>query len=76
MENAVIRQKLHEYIDCVDDSKLRAMYIILQTDMEQGHGYSDEVIAMLHERRDNHLKGSSSSHTVAETLAFARGRKK
>lgn len=59
MENAAIRQKLHDYIDSVDDNKLQAMYIILQTDMKQSHGYSDAVMTMLHQRRDNHVKGPS-----------------
>lgn len=76
MENAAIRQKLHEYIDSVDDNKLQAMYIILQTDMEQSSIYDDAEMAMLHQRRDNHLKSSSKSYTVAETLAYARGRRK
>jgi hypothetical protein len=76
MENAAIRQKLHDYIDSVDESKLQAMYIILQTDMEQEYSYSDEVIAELHQRRDNHVKGVSASYTVAETLDFVRGQRK
>jgi hypothetical protein len=76
MENAAIRQKLHDYIDSVDESKLQAMYIILQTDMEHVHSYGDAAMVMLHQRRNNHLKGSSKSYTVAETLAYARGRRK
>lgn len=76
MENAAIRQRLHDYIDSVDENKLQAMYVILQTDIEHTHSYSDVTMAMLHQRRDNHLNGGSKSYTVAQTLAFARGRGK
>ena len=76
MENAAIRQKLHEYIDIVDENKLQAMYIILQTDMEQNPVYDDALITMLHQRRDNHLSGTSKSFTVNETLAYARSPRK
>lgn len=76
MENAAIRQKLHAYIDIVDENKLQAMYIILQTDMEQSPVYDDAVMSMLHQRRDSHLNGASKSYTANETLANARGRSK
>lgn len=76
MENAVIRQQLHTYIDSVDENKLQAMYIILQTDMEQNPVYDDAVMSILHQRRNNHLYEVSASYSVNETLAYARGRNK
>jgi len=76
MENAAIRQKLHDYIDSADQRKLEAIYVILEEDIEHGPGYSEATIAMLHARRNNHLNGSGTSYTVAETLASARGQRK
>lgn len=72
MESASIRQKLHDYIDIADDKKLEAMYVILQTDIENGSLYDESTIARFHARRDNHLNESSPSYTVAETIASAR----
>jgi hypothetical protein len=69
---ASIRQKLHDYIDIADDKKLEAMYVILQTDIENGSLYDESTIARFHARRDNHLNESSPSYTVAETIASAR----
>ena len=76
MGSAAIRKKLHDYIDSADEAKLKAMYIVLQTDIEQNQGYSDALISKLHKRRDNHLKGLSKSYSVTETLAYARGKRK
>lgn len=72
MESAAIRQKLHDYIDIADEKKLEAMYVILQTDIENGSSYEDATIAWFHARRDNHLNESSPSYTVAETIASAK----
>lgn len=72
MESTSIRQKLHDYIDIADDKKLEAMYVILQTDIENGSLYDESTIARFHARRDNHLNESSPSYTVAETIASAR----
>jgi hypothetical protein len=69
---ASIRQKLHDYIDIADDKKLEGMYVILQTDIENGSLYDESTIARFHARRDNHLNESSPSCTVAETIASAR----
>lgn len=75
MESAAIRQELHEYIDIVNEKKLEVMYVVLQTDIENGSLYDEATIARFHARRDNHLNESSPSYTVAETIASARSKK-
>ena len=74
MESSAIRQKLHDYIDVADEKKLEAMYVILQTDIENGSLYDEATIARFHARRENHLNESSPSYTVAETIASARNK--
>ena len=74
MDSAVIRQKLHDYIDIASDKKLEAMYVIMQTDFENGSVYDDASIARFHARRDSHLKERSPSYTVGETITSARNR--
>jgi len=72
MESSSIRSRLHEYIDIADERKLEAIYLILESDMEQGGHYTASDIALLHERRTKHLDSSSKSYSVSESLEQVR----
>ena len=72
MESASIRSKLHEYIDIADESKLEAIYAIMESDIEVHGNYTASDIALLHERRTKHLDGSSKSYTISESLEQVR----
>lgn len=72
METALIRNKLHEYIDAADDKKVEAIYTILEEEIEQRHVYSDEELSMLYERREQHLKGETKSYTLEESISLIR----
>ncbi len=65
MESTSIRNKLHEYIDIADERKLEAIYVILESDIEQAEQYTTADIALLHERRTNYLTGSSKSRNAS-----------
>jgi hypothetical protein len=60
MESASIRSKLHEYIN----------------DMDQEGRYTASDIALLHERRNKHLNGSSQSYSISESLEKVRAQGK
>ncbi len=49
MTIAAIRKKLHEYLDTADDKKIKAMYTLLESEIEE-HTYSDEFIATLEDK--------------------------
>jgi hypothetical protein len=69
-----LRDKLHHYIDVADEQKLQAIYVLLEDDIDWR--YSNDDIAMFHERRQQHLDGLSKSYTVEESIASARQQKK
>ncbi|MBC6491376.1 hypothetical protein ACFSQD_13550 [Flavihumibacter stibioxidans] len=71
---ATLRNKLHQYIDVADEQKLQAIYVLLEDDINWR--YSSADIAMLHQRRQQHLKGLSKSYTVEESLEAVRQQKK
>lgn len=75
METSAIRNKLHEYIDTADERKLQAIYTILEDEIEDSHIFSEEEIALFHERRNKHLSGESKSYTVEESLKMIREKK-
>ena len=76
MESTSIRSKLHEYIDSADERKLEAMYVLLESDMDKQSHYTASDIALLHERRNNHLNESSQSYTISESLEKIRTQSK
>jgi len=50
MTQAVLREKLHHFIDTAEDKKIEAMYVLLEQEIEEEHEYSDEFKAELDKR--------------------------
>ena len=75
MEALQIRQKLHEYIDTVDEKKLEAIYLILEEGIRDNYQYTVEEIAVFYERRNSHLKDEGKHLTIEESLKQIRERK-
>ena len=69
-----LRDKLHQYIDVADEQKLQAIYTLLEDEISWS--YTTEEIGMFHQRRQNHLNGTSKSYTVEESLNATRQQKK
>jgi hypothetical protein len=69
-----LRDKLHQYIDVADEEKLKAIYILLEGEIEWH--YTSQEIEMLHKRRENHLKGNSKSYGAEESINEVRKKKK
>ncbi|OSZ82596.1 hypothetical protein CAP35_04835 [Chitinophagaceae bacterium IBVUCB1] len=65
MTVATIRKKLHEYLDTADDKKIKAMYTLLESEIEE-HGYSDEFIALL-KKRENYYKNGGTMISAEES---------
>jgi hypothetical protein len=62
-----LREKLHHYIDHVEDKKIKAFYTIVQTDIEEETIYTSEFKAELDKRQENYKSGKTSMITAAES---------
>jgi hypothetical protein len=69
-----IRDKLHQYIAVADEQKLQAIYTLLEDEINWS--YTKEDIEQFHQRRQNHLNGTSQSYKAEESLNAARQQKK
>ena len=51
MTTAAIRQKLHNYLEVADDKKVRAIYTMMETEVEsEVITYTDELKSVLNQR--------------------------
>lgn len=76
MEPFEIKQKLHQYIDNAEEKKLRAIYTILEEEIEGEQTYSEEDLTTFYARRQNHLNGASKSYSIEEAHDIIRRNKK
>lgn len=59
MERTSIREKLHRYIDTVEEKKIQAIYTLFEEEIEQDEWeYTDEFKSELDKRYDNYKNGS------------------
>ena len=70
-----IRKKLTDYIQVADDKKVKAMYALLQDEIDADEAtYTDEVKAVLDKRVNSYLNGEKtvSAATMNKRLKAAR----
>lgn len=68
MTTSSIRQKLHSYLELADDKKVKAMYTILEEDIEDlTIEYPDELKNELDKRLENLKSGKSKSISAKES---------
>lgn len=72
MSTAEIRQRLHEYIDIAEDKKLKAIYTLLQNDIDYGGNLTEEQMAELDRRSYELEHGLARTYTWEETVDAAR----
>ena len=59
MTTIAIRKKLVDYLKIADDKKIKAIYALVEDEIEQSElDYSDELKAELDKRFDDHKKGA------------------
>lgn len=58
MKTSVIRQKLHEYLESAEDKKIKAIYTMVEDEIEETHEmeYSDELKELLDQRYEAYKK--------------------
>ena len=64
----ILREKLHKYIDHVEDKKIKAFYTIVQTDLEEEEViYTSELKAELDKRQEDYRTGKSKMISSEES---------
>jgi putative addiction module component (TIGR02574 family) len=70
MSTAQIRQQLHEYIDTAEDKKLKAIYTLVESDINEEFMFSDEQKKELDRRYDDYQNGIGKTYTWEEAVAI------
>ncbi len=68
MNTAEIRQKLYEYIKTADDKKVKAIYTIVESEINQVNEWwqDDELVAELERRSDDLISGKEKGISWAK----------
>ena len=74
MKTVDIRQKLHHYIETAQTKKVKAIYTMLEGDIQETFDYwnDEEFLAELQQRVDDFKTGKSKSYHVEEAVKKAR----
>jgi hypothetical protein len=66
-----LRQKLHQYIDTLDEVSLGEVYKVIGEE-DIAWKYSAEDIAMFYQRRTSYLNGEGKNYTMDESINSIR----
>ncbi|MDP9048784.1 MAG: addiction module protein [Bacteroidota bacterium] len=72
MRTTQIKQQLHDYIDSAGDKKLKAIYTLLEGDINEEFTLTAEQKKELDRRHDDYMNGVGETYTWEETVAMAR----
>ena len=77
MTVAAIREKLIIYIADAQDDKLKALYTLLEDNIEETSSFelTEEHLKILDEEEALHLSGKSKSYTWDEAKQIIRGKR-
>ncbi len=68
MDTATIRQQLHSYLEAADDKKIKAIYTIIEKDIQETEfEYSDEFKNELDKRYAEYKNGTAEMISVSES---------
>jgi len=69
MNTTTIRQKLHEYIKVADDKKVKAIYTIVESDInEMNEWWNDESFIAELDKRSSYLKNGKDKGITWDEL--------
>jgi hypothetical protein len=76
MAISTIRQKVMSYLAYADDNKVKAIYTLLERDIQEEDTpfkLSDEQVQILEMEREMHLNGQSKSYNRKEAIKIIKG---
>lgn len=71
MKAEQLREKLHQYIDTLDEASLAEVYKIIEKE-DIAWQYSAEDIAMFYKRRASYMNGEGRNYTMEESINSVR----
>ncbi|HUZ58994.1 MAG TPA: hypothetical protein VMU83_09445 [Hanamia sp.] len=81
METSIIRKKLHQFIETIEDKKAEAIYTLFEDEIDQGEWeYSDEFKAELDSRYEYYKNGgrmisaSEADEQITRILASSKSK--
>ncbi|HXL56598.1 MAG TPA: hypothetical protein VN958_10095 [Chitinophagaceae bacterium] len=78
METAIIREKLHQYVDKSDEKFLKLMYALAKEyheDDDFEYEFTEEDIKAFDERRKKRLSGENKTYNWGEAKEIITGKK-
>jgi len=76
MTTAAIRKKLITYLADADDSKVKAIYTLLENDIRQDEiSFTDEQLQILERERELHISGQTKSYSRQEAIEIIKGQR-
>jgi len=77
MTTATIRQKLMTYLADADDSKVKALYTLLEKDIQEEKTFalSDEQMQILEKEHNMYMRGEGKSYTREEARQIVKGQR-
>jgi hypothetical protein len=77
MTTLTIRQKLMTYLADADDSKVKAIYTLLEREIRKDDIFtlSEEQLQILDEERELHITGQSKSYSREEANQIIKGQR-
>jgi hypothetical protein len=73
----LIREKLQEYIKTADDKKVKAIFTMLETEIESNAWWKDEnLIKQFDKEYENYVTGNDKGYSIEEVRAHFNKKKK
>ena len=71
MKSSEIRKKLHHYIDTADEKKIKAIFTMVEEEIEETdeHWNDNNFVSELKEQENTYLKGKLKTYTIEESLS-------
>jgi hypothetical protein len=71
MKTVEIREKLHHYIETAQDKKVKAIYAMVEDEIQETYDYwnDDEFLTELRRRQESYISGEAKTYTLQETMS-------
>lgn len=70
MTYAAVKEKLHSYIENADQKKIKAIYALLENDIEHGsYSYDEVTLSALEKISEDAFSGKTKTYSVKDSIS-------